>query len=229
MNYAGVMRRVAVMAIAPLVLVGCASTSTPATQAPSKSAPAVSTTPPLTPTPSPLITATATPSASDPIDVNTGSPYVSIDCLSGRVTPGKTAPKGPELGGVWVDLRSDQAPAITVQEGAPNVSEVTTLDLVSGSGAVVKANDTVTMEYCGVGLATRTAFDSSWVHGGALPIPLAKVIPGWRDAITGMQVGGTRLMLIPADQAFGSKPPQGSGISPDETIAFVVMIQATGA
>jgi hypothetical protein len=43
-----------------------------------------------------------------------------------------------------------------------------------------------------------------------------------------MKIGGTRLMLIPADQAFGAKPPKGSGISPDETIAFVVTVQSTG-
>jgi peptidylprolyl isomerase len=118
---------------------------------------------------------------------------------------------------------------MTIREGAPNVDAVATLDLAPGTGATVKSSDTVTMDYCGVGLATRTAFDSSWVHGGAFPVPLPKVIPGWRDAIVGMKVGGTRLMLVPASQAFGAKPPKGSGISPNETIAFVVTVQGTGA
>jgi len=237
--YAGCMRTfvpivLAPLVLAPLLLGGCATGSTPTTSitaSPSsdRPAPASSATSAPAGTTESLLVATPTPSSSDPIDVNAGSPYVSIDCLNGRVTPGKTAPQGPELGGVWAQLASDSAPDITVREGAPNVASVATLDLAEGSGAMVKATDTVTMDYCGVGLATRTAFDSSWVHGGALPIPLAKVIPGWRDAITGMRVGGTRLMLIPAEQAFGSNPPKGSGISPDETIAFVVTVQATGA
>jgi hypothetical protein len=162
-----------------------------------------------------------------PVDVNAGAPFVGIDCTTGHVTPAQAAPPGPDLGGVWVQLQTDAAPGMTVRQGAPNVTDVATLDLVQGSGTAVAPTDTVTMDYCGVGLETRTAFDSSWNHGGALPIPLPKVIPGWRQAITGMKPGGTRLMLIPARLAFGSTPPKGSGITPGETIAFVVTVHTS--
>ncbi len=220
---------------APVLLVGCAATTTPSLSSSattSMSVPATLSAIPsgttLSEAPG-LTSASPGPSSTDPIDVNSGSPFVAIDCLTGHVTPGTTAPQGPQLGGVWAKIRPGQAPVMTVKEAAPNAASVATLDLVQGTGAVVKPTDTVTMDYCGVGLATRTAFDSSWVHGGAFPVPLAKVIPGWRDAIAGMKVGGSRLMLIPADKAFGSKPPKGSGISPDETIAFMVTVQSTGS
>jgi len=175
---------------------------------------------PVVPSPS------ASASEYQPADVNAGAPYVGIDCLNGHVTPGKIAPPGPSLGGVWAQLRTDSAPGIVVREGAPNVPEVQTLDLIDGNGQAVEATDTVVMDYCGVGLETRTAFDSSWVHGGAFPVPLPKVIPGWRDAVTGMKVGGTRVMLVPAALGFGNKPPKGSGITPGETIAFVVTVRS---
>lgn len=175
---------------------------------------------PVVPSPS------ASASEYQPADVNAGAPYVGIDCLNGHVTPGKIAPPGPSLGGVWAQLRTDSAPGIVVREGAPNVPEVQTLDLIDGTGQAVEATDTVVMDYCGVGLETRTAFDSSWVHGGAFPVPLPKVIPGWRDAVTGMKIGGTRVMLVPAALGFADKPPKGSGITPGETIAFVVTVRS---
>ena len=214
-------------AVGPLLLVGCASTALPSSSGSSGTPSASSVSSPAMPSGTPVVPSpSASASEYQPADVNAGAPYVGIDCLNGHVTPGKIAPPGPSLGGVWAQLRTDSAPGIVVREGAPNVSEVQTLDLIDGTGQAVKATDTVVMDYCGVGLETRTAFDSSWVHGGAFPVPLPKVIPGWRDAVTGMKIGGTRVMLVPAALGFADKPPKGSGITPGETIAFVVTVRS---
>lgn len=227
MTYPVAVTRIVLLAssLGLMAVAGCAASSTPTisstpTGGVSASASASASAP-----------AGAQPSASDyrPVDVNAGAPFVGIDCLTGHVTPGKAAPPGPDLGGVWVQLQPDAAPGVTVREGAPRVTEVSTLDIVVGAGTAVVPTDTVTMDYCGVGLDTRTAFDSSWNHGGAFPVPLPKVISGWREGITGMKPGGTRLMLIPARLAFGTTPPKGSGITPDETIAFVVTIRSVGS
>lgn len=214
-------------ALAAMLLGGCESTSLPSSSGSSGTPSASSVSSPAMPSGAPVVPSpSASASEYQPADVNAGAPYVGIDCLNGHVTPGKIAPPGPSLGGVWAQLRTDSAPGIVVREGAPNVPEVQTLDLIDGTGQAVEATDTVVMDYCGVGLETRTAFDSSWVHGGAFPVPLPKVIPGWRDAVTGMKVGGTRVMLIPAALGFGNKPPKGSGITPGETIAFVVTVRS---
>jgi peptidylprolyl isomerase len=37
-----------------------------------------------------------------------------------------------------------------------------------------------------------------------------------------MQVGGRRLLVIPAELGYGDNPPQGSGIEAGETLIFVV-------
>ena len=214
-------------ALAAMLLGGCESTSLPSSSGSSGTPSASSVSSPAMPSGTPVVPSpSASASEYQPADVNAGAPYVGIDCLNGHVTPGKIAPPGPSLGGVWAQLRTDSAPGIVVREGAPNVPEVQTLDLIDGTGQAVEATDTVVMDYCGVGLETRTAFDSSWVHGGAFPVPLPKVIPGWRDAVTGMKVGGTRVMLVPAALGFGNKPPKGSGITPGETIAFVVTVRS---
>ena len=48
------------------------------------------------------------------------------------------------------------------------------------------------------------------------------MIPGWTQGLTGMQVGGRRVLVIPGDLAYGATPPAGSGIEPNETLIFVV-------
>jgi FKBP-type peptidyl-prolyl cis-trans isomerase FkpA len=41
-----------------------------------------------------------------------------------------------------------------------------------------------------------------------------------------MKVGGTRRLLIPAEQAYGSRPPYGSGIPADADLVFDVTLHA---
>jgi peptidylprolyl isomerase len=51
---------------------------------------------------------------------------------------------------------------------------------------------------------------------------LAQVIQGWQLGLVGMQVGGRRLLVIPAELGYGDNPPPGSGIEAGETLIFVV-------
>jgi peptidylprolyl isomerase len=51
---------------------------------------------------------------------------------------------------------------------------------------------------------------------------LDNVILGWQEGLVGMQVGGRRLLVIPAELGYGNNPPPGSGIEAGETLIFVV-------
>jgi peptidylprolyl isomerase len=115
-----------------------------------------------------------------------------------------------------------EAPAVAVLEGAVPITSLVIADVVTGSGDAVASGATVTVEYCGVGLASGAIFDSSWARGEPATFPLSGVITGWQDGIPGMQPGGRRMLVIPADQAYGDAPPPGSGIAPGETLVFVV-------
>lgn len=153
-----------------------------------------------------------------------GGPWATSDCAmiappettaevaSGAVVEGEVA--------TTVDLAT--APVVSVLEGAVPVTSLVTSDVVAGSGDAVAEGATVTVEYCGVGLASGTVFDSSWARGEPASFPLAGVIAGWQEGIPGMQPGGRRLLVIPADLAYGDTPPPGSGIAPGETLVFVV-------
>jgi len=69
--------------------------------------------------------------------------------------------------------------------------------------ALAKAGDTVQVHYTGR-LDDGTVFDSS-VGGEPIEFVLGEhhVIPGFEDGVTGMEVGETKTILIPNDQAYG--------------------------
>ena len=136
---------------------------------------------------------------------------------------GAGAPEGSVVEGeVATTTDVATAPVVAVLEGAVPVTSLVISDVVAGSGNAVAEGATVTVEYCGVGLASGALFDSSWARGAPATFPLSGVIAGWQEGIPGMQPGGRRLLVIPADLAYGEQPPPGSGIAPGESLVFVV-------
>lgn len=117
------------------------------------------------------------------------------------------------------------APEVPVKVG-PAPTELVVEDLTPGTGAEATAGSTVTVDYIGVSCSTGQIFDSSYVRGQPATFALDQVIPGWSQGLVGMKVGGTRLLGIPAELAYGAAPPQGSGIAPDEALWFVVQLKS---
>lgn len=118
------------------------------------------------------------------------------------------------------------APEVTVPVGQVPTSLVVT-DLVTGSGTPVARADSVTVNYIGVSCSTGKIFDTSFGTGKNVTFPLNQVISGWAQGLVGMQPGGRRLLVIPADLGYG---PTGQGsIAPDEALIFVVDLIATSA
>jgi FKBP-type peptidyl-prolyl cis-trans isomerase len=119
----------------------------------------------------------------------------------------------------------------TKLEGFEPVTEVTQLqkiDQVVGTGAEVKAGDTVTAHYTGAVAATGIIFQSSKDTGQPATFPLSNVIKGWQDGVPGMKVGGKRRLIIPADQAYGPNPPEGSNIPANAPLVFDIELVKIG-
>jgi FKBP-type peptidyl-prolyl cis-trans isomerase FkpA len=103
----------------------------------------------------------------------------------------------------------------------PTTLEIT--EVTVGTGATAVAGDTVTVNYIGAFL-NGTVFDSSFTRGtpftfllGASPL---QVIRGFDQGVTGMKVGGRRVVVIPSSLAYGA---QGSGsIPPNTPIQFQI-------
>ena len=127
-----------------------------------------------------------------------------------------------------VSVLDAEVPLVYVREASAPVRELISTEIRAGSGDTAALDDLITVEYCGVGLATGELFDSSWARGAPATFPLSQgqLIQGWVDGIPGMQVGERRVLVIPSDLAYGENPPP--GIEPGETLVFVVELLGVG-
>ena len=118
-----------------------------------------------------------------------------------------------------------QKPTYTVPK-APAPTETTTTDIVVGTGEPAKSGQSVTVKYVGVNYKTGEEFDSSWKiscdNTFAFDIG-GNVIPGFSKGVTGMRVGGRRLVVIPPKDGYGDQGPVPGG-----TLAFIIDLVAIG-
>lgn len=111
-------------------------------------------------------------------------------------------------------------PVIAAGSGSPP-TVLTGKDLVVGTGPVAGPNATAKVQYVGALFQSGKVFDASWTDSGPTSFPLSEVVPGFRDAIIGMHVGGRREIVIPPALGYGAagSPPV---IPPNSTLVFVV-------
>ncbi len=99
-------------------------------------------------------------------------------------------------------------------------------DTVPGTGDEAKAGQYVTVHYTGwlYNDGVKGAkFDSSKDRGDPFEFGLGQgqVIRGWDEGVQGMKIGGTRLLIIPADLGYGARGA-GGVIPPNATLLFEV-------
>jgi FKBP-type peptidyl-prolyl cis-trans isomerase len=196
-----------VLAAALVVLIGNfgGSTSTVTTTASSVTVGAGATTPTAAATtPTAATGAATTPAATTPAAATTaGYPGTASGPLSTK--PTVTPPPGP----------------------APKTIQIS--DLITGSGAIAKNGDVLTVNYVGILFHGGAEFDSSWKRHSRFTFTLgtSQVIEGWNEGVVGMKVGGRRELSMPASLAYGARglatvPP----IPPNEPLVFVVDLLA---
>ena len=124
-----------------------------------------------------------------------------------------------------VKLGKSGKPTIRVPSSAPPDTLVVQ-PLITGTGPVVTAGQTITVHYTGVIWDSGKKFDSSW-DGGA-PVDFAigegQVIAGWDQGLVGQTVGSQVLLVIPPALGYGESGQPDAGISGTDTLVFVVDI-----
>jgi peptidylprolyl isomerase len=70
-----------------------------------------------------------------------------------------------------------------------------------------------------------TIFQSSKDMGRPATFGLNQVIAGWTQGVPGMKVGGTRRLIIPAAQAYGSSSPS-ANIPANSDLVFDIELSA---
>jgi peptidylprolyl isomerase len=119
-----------------------------------------------------------------------------------------------------VTANAGEVPQVGAPTGTPP-SELTTQDIIVGTGAEVLPTSTLTVHYYLMAWSTGKVIESSWV-GQPATFPLAQVVEGWQKGLPGAKVGGRRLLVLPPELGYGA---MGSGpIGPNETLIFVVDI-----
>jgi len=145
------------------------------------------------------------------------------------------ADQAPKAGFPTVKLASDGQPKVTYDKAStpPSATEIEVLK--KGTGAVVKAGETVTVQYQGTEWKSGKIFDESWgtAHGGTFPstpasFPTTGVVKGFSDALVGQPVGSQVLVVMTPADGYGANPPANqTTITKDSTLIFVVDILYT--
>jgi FKBP-type peptidyl-prolyl cis-trans isomerase len=88
-----------------------------------------------------------------------------------------------------------------------DVKELEIIDVEIGTGEEVRPGAKITAHYTGALVKNGVIFQSSHDFGNAITFGLNEVIKGWTYGVPGMKVGGTRRLIIPAEQAYGASSP----------------------
>jgi len=111
-------------------------------------------------------------------------------------------------------------------------SGLTFEDTILGSGATATAGQNVTVHYTGWLYHNEqqgSKFDSSKDRRDPFVFRLGggMVIRGWDEGVAGMQVGGTRILIIPPELGYGARGA-GGVIPPNATLKFEVELLDLG-
>jgi FKBP-type peptidyl-prolyl cis-trans isomerase len=111
---------------------------------------------------------------------------------------------------------------------APPPSELVIKDLEVGTGETARFRSPVLVHYKGWlydGCAADykgALFDQSTTMPFSVMVGVGRVIKGWDEGLVGMKEQGKRLLIIPADKAYGLQGAPGGKIPPNATLVFEV-------
>lgn len=91
----------------------------------------------------------------------------------------------------------------------------------AGAGPVITGADAVLIDY-ELRLPDGKLIDSSASHGGAQAVAPGQTVPGFGEALTRMQKGGTYHFVVPPKLGYGDTPPP--GIPPGSNLEFDVHV-----
>lgn len=110
------------------------------------------------------------------------------------------------------------------------VNELIVVDSKVGAGGTAMPGQSVSVHYTGWLYDPKQPegkgkkFDSSLDRNKAFTFPLGagRVIKGWDQGVAGMQIGGKRTLIIPANMAYGDRNVGNGLIPPNSVLLFEV-------
>jgi len=132
------------------------------------------------------------------------------------------------LSKVWIGVAAIALAAGGIAWSAiPHGVEV--VEVVAGTGATPGETDVIFVRYVGK-LSDGSIFDEGGdtplpvegIFPKGQPLPLANMIPGFREGAVQMKKGGKYVLEIPAEKGYGANPPEGAPIPPNADLTFEV-------
>lgn len=130
---------------------------------------------------------------------------------------------------VYGPVDPTDAPTGVPLEPLGNRGELVIEDLVAGDGEPAAIGDTLVLNLVAYRADTGAQIDSTWESGQSVQFPLREdpgSLGGLVEGLTGMSVGGRRLLRIPYEQAFGAAGNEQLGLPPGTDLVVVVDLVA---
>jgi hypothetical protein len=211
-------KSLAIIGVTILAFAGCSSAK-PAARASAPTDPPANSTNSSTTTGAGSSSTTQATQATQPGQVATTAPAPTTTAPRTGGSGGPLFVSGP-VPAVTGATNLSKEPVVAAGTGAPP-AKLTGKELVAGTGTAAGTDATVTVQYVGSLWTDGKVFDASWTDQGPASFQLSGVIPGFKDAIIGMKVGGRREIVIPPALGYGAsgQPPT---IPPNATLVFVI-------
>lgn len=97
------------------------------------------------------------------------------------------------------------------------------VDTVVGDGEEVATGDRVTAHYTGTFLDGEVFDSSEGRDPFTFTVGVDRVIDGWHEGLVGMKVGGTRLLYLPSELAYGAQG-RAPVIPPNTPLLFEIQL-----
>src|SRR5215470_2052422 len=122
-------------------------------------------------------------------------------------------------------------PQISVPKTAPP-SKLVVKTLIKGTGAAVKAKQSIVVRYAASIWRTGKLFNSNWPSASQPTLPpsvftLGQLIPAWNTGLVGVPVGSRVMLVVPPAEGYGKTGNSQAGIKGTDTLVFVLDILAT--
>lgn len=116
-----------------------------------------------------------------------------------------------------------QEPQIEILRNENSIKNVMIQRIVTNKqGQTASPNDTVTFHMKTLGAKKGTTVENTWTSNTPITAEIKNLTQGLQQGITGMSEGSRRLIVVPAKKAYGNNPPEGSSITPNESLIYIV-------
>ena len=140
-----------------------------------------------------------------------------VDIISANFDAAAGEEVAPEEGLPTVTMTED-APEITIPDGATKPTELVIQPLIKGTGAPVTATSSIQVKYRSWDWDTGTIVEDAWRPQQG---PLTDLIQGWKTGLEGQPAGSRVMLIVPPELAYPDGKPD-IELEAGKTLVYVI-------